>query len=201
MKTIKNVKLMVFLLGAMYASGFNSIPNRNSSFSIDIVDDASRKVKVLIKNAKGKVVIRGRMEADQTVSDLFRLGNLPEGDYIIEKIYKHKIEFQTFKVEKHFDIKVDCDAAKLGSSEVVFGESYETFKPVIINRGNLIYVSKMAFEDEELVIKVYSENNELIFTETFKNTGRIFDFSKIRDNKLKLVVTSEGQKFVETIKF
>ncbi|NNL79391.1 MAG: hypothetical protein HKO67_02775 [Flavobacteriaceae bacterium] len=201
MKTIKKAQLIACLLGAMYASGFNMIPNQNSSLSIDVVDDASRKVKVLIKNDQGKVVMRGRIEADQSVADLFRLGNLPTGDYIIEKIYKHKIEFQTFKVEKYFDLKVDCDAAKLGSSKVVFGESYETFKPVIVNRGSLVYVSKMAFEDEELEIKVYSENNTLIYTETFKNTGRIFDFSKIEDDKLKFVVLSNGNKFVETVKF
>ena len=200
MKTIKNVQLIACMLVALYASGFNTIPNRFSSSSVEEVY-STKKIKVVIKNAKGKVVKRGKMEATQTVQDLFELELLPMGDYIIEMIYDQKIEFLTFSVKASVEHKGSCDASQHSTTEVVFGDSYEIFKPVMMNRGNLIYVSKMAFEEEELEIKIYNEYNELIFTETFNNSGRVYDFSKIKNDKLKFVVMADGRKYVETFKF
>ncbi len=200
MKTIKNVQLMVLMLGALYTSGFNTIPNQTTLLSTEVVE-VSKKVRVLIKNSRGKVVLRGKMKANQPLSDLFQLDHLPSGDYIIEKIYEHKIEYQIFKVEMLSDFTKNLDADANQPVRVVFGKTYETFKPVMMNRGNLIYVSKMAFKEEELMIKVYNERNELIFTETFKNTGRIYDFSQAKDDVLRFVVTDGHNKYTESFKF
>ncbi|MBT8254310.1 MAG: hypothetical protein HKN00_07930 [Flavobacteriaceae bacterium] len=201
MKTIKNVQLITWMLVALHVSGFNMNPNQIESFSNQEMIQAHEKVQMQIKNSKGKVIFKGEFNRSENISDHIDLSRLPKGDYLIEKIYDLEIECQPFTVQSNFDLKIEIDASRVTPSSVEFGKSYRIFKPVIMSRGEFIYVSKLAFEEQDLQIKIYNKYNELIYSENVHENGKIFDFSKVHDDEMRVVVRADGRKYSEKFKF
>lgn len=202
MKTIKNVQLITWMLVALHVSGFNMNPNRvELSHELEAVR-TNEMVEILVRNSKGKIVYRTEIEDGQDISDYFDITHLPEGDYLMEKVYDLEIEVIPFSVtQPEFNLKVDVPASMVTTGTVEFGDSYRIFKPVIMSRGDLVYISKPVLTEQNLQIRIYNKFNELIYSEKIKKNGQIYDLSQVIDEDMRFDVWANGRKYSETFKF
>ena len=189
MKTIKNVQLITWMLVALHVSGFNMNPNRAELSQATEAVSPNDPIEVLVKNSKGKIFYKGEIDQSDEISDHFDIAKLPEGDYSIERIYDLQIEVTPFKVTKKT------------AGEVELGKAYRIFKPVIMSRGDLVYVSKPILNDTDLQIKIYNQYNELIYSENIRKRGQIYDLSEVYNEDMRFVVVTNGRKYSETFKF
>ena len=188
MKTIKNVQLITWMLVALHVSGFNMNPNPNTLSQDHEAVRSNSPIEVLVKNSKGKIFYQGEIDEKDDLSGHFDITKLPAGDYVIERIYDLEIEVMPFKINEE-------------ESQVKFGITRSIYKPVIMSRGDLVYVSKPILNDNNLQIKIYNENNELIYSENIIKKGQIYDLSQVFNEDMKFVVYTDGRKYSETFKF
>lgn len=189
---------MTWMLVALHVSGFNMIPNRAElSQEIEAVR-TNERIEVLVKNSKGKVIYRAELADNESISDHFDIENLPAGDYTLEKNYDLEIEVSPFSVTRS---EVGTEASNVAAGKVEFGDAYRIYKPVIMSRGDLVYVSKPVLNDEDIRIRIYNKFNELIYSENIKKSGQIYDLSEVIDEDMRFDVWVDGRKYSETFKY
>ncbi|MBT8272151.1 MAG: hypothetical protein HKO90_10590 [Flavobacteriaceae bacterium] len=202
MKTIKNVQLITWMLVTLHLSGFNTIPDRAALSQEVETARTGKKVEVLVKNSKGKVIYRGDFEDTASITNHFDIANLPVGDYTIEKVYDFEIEVSPFKVtqpEHHLD--KGAKTSSVATGQIEFGETYRLYKPVIMSRGDRVYISKPFLDAQDVQISIYNKYNELIYSENIRKKGQIYDLSQVINEDMKFVVWANGRKYSETFKF
>ncbi|MDH5414000.1 MAG: hypothetical protein OEW87_07675, partial [Flavobacteriaceae bacterium] len=87
---------------------------------------------------------------------------------------------------------------------VTFDKAKETTinKPYVSFKGGRLLVSKLALGNQPLEIKIYDKDSYLIYSEKLmdgKILERIYDVSKVEKGNYKIVMTSDGRKFVKQI--
>jgi hypothetical protein len=80
------------------------------------------------------------------------------------------------------------------------------FKPTVRVKGNLVFVSKLALNNEPLKIEIYYEkgnSSELVLTETIKGTKNIERVYKLteelKSGDYKIIFNTSGREFTEFI--
>src|SRR5690606_17133300 len=110
----------------------------------------------------------------------FDLTSLPDGDYL-------------FELDK--DVEISTIPFTVKANNVSFKKELEKtfFKPMARVKGNLVYVTRLSLNKAPMDIEVYSVsngNNELIHSETFKNTEnieRLYRLSGLNKVEYKIV--------------
>ncbi len=169
----------------------------------DIINDAKKTAITLnvkqgnslfIKDANGIILYKEVIEQEGIYSRGFDLSALPNGNYVVE-------------LEK--DVEIKLIPFKVLETRVIFNKEEEStfFKPVTRVKNDLIYVSKLALDKENLNVEVYkksedfaSESYELVFEERMvdtKNLERIYKLSNEGD--YKIVYFTKGRTFTEYI--
>ncbi|WP_242083804.1 hypothetical protein [Aestuariivivens sediminis] len=142
-----------------------------------------------IKSENGIILYKESIEESGKYSKHFDLTELPDGNYY-------------FELDKDVAIKVIPFTVKL--NEVSFSKEEETtiFKPFLREKGDLVYITKLAIRSEPLKITVFRidhSGSDLLHTETIKgvqNIGRVY---KLKEGNYKIVCHSNNKEFTKYI--
>jgi len=166
--------------------------NEGSSFipkkEIITINDVKEGQSLIIKDLNGVILYKESFKESGLYSKAFDLTNLPDGSYFFEH-------------EKDLEIKIIPFNVK--SNTVTFEKVKETiiYKPHVRIKNNYVFITKLALNKEPLDVKIYSEDNQLIYSEKITNTKTIGKVYKILLNRnYRLVLKSNGRAYYKNIR-
>ena len=152
--------------------------------------------ELLIKNTYREILYKEIIKNSGNYIKGFDLTELPKGDYF-------------FELNKDFQIKII--PFYVSNNTVAFENDKEStiFKPLVRNKENKVYISKLSLNLQPLTVAVFYEdleNNDfnLIYSETFENSNninRILNLDMEKKGKYRVVTKTEGRTFVDFIQF
>lgn len=190
--TLRKSILTAVMLTAMMSYATNGLdinPNndlKKTTFSLNSVKEGNQ---LIIKDINGIILYKEQIEKSGTYSKGFDLTSLPNGLYV-------------FELQKDFEIK--SFPFTVNDETVVFnGEETIIHKPFVTQKGNYVYVSKLALNEEPLEIKIYY-NSELVYSEEIKNTKTIEKTFKLstkgrETSKYTMVLKTNDREYFEYI--
>lgn len=193
MKTIKrNLLVVVFMLGTLvnYANekkDFNFIKNSKK------VRVEFNNVKIghslIIKDNSGYILYEEDINKKGQLTKFFDFSSLKDGHYIIE-------------LNKDFEILTKPFFIK--SKKVIFDKTSEEliFKPVIRTKENLVYLSKISFDEKPLKVTISYKDSE-IYSETIdaKNLiNRVYKLNKSEKGNYRLDIKTNGRLYSKNFK-
>jgi hypothetical protein len=152
-------------------------------------ENVKRGSMLSIKDHYGLILFKELIKNSGEYSKGFDLTALPDGNYY-------------FELDKEVEIKIV--PFEVLSNMVVFDKTKESTinKPFVTFKEGRLLVSKLALENQPLEIKIYDENNYLIYSEKLKEgqiLERIYDVSKVAKGNYKIVMQSDGREFVKRV--
>ncbi len=144
-----------------------------------------------IKDENGLVLYNESIEQTGDYTKGFDLSSLPNGDYFFEL---------------NSDLKLVVIPFNVDSSEVVLekGSEEAIYKPAVITKENMVYVSRTAIDESPLSCKIYyADNYDLVHRAKFEEMGEVnkaYDFSTAKKGNYVFVFESKGRKFTKNIK-
>ncbi|NCO62362.1 MAG: hypothetical protein GW839_02165 [Flavobacteriales bacterium] len=190
--TLRKSILVALIFTAMIGNATNELNNdpknriKKTTFSLNHVKTGNQ---LKIKDLNGIILYKEDIKTSGTYSKGFDLTSLPNESYV-------------FELEK--DLEIKSFPFTVTSQTVVF-EKEETIihKPFVTVKDNYIYVSKLALNEEPLDIKIYyQEASDLIYSEKVENTKNIQKIYKLKSTAkgdYKIVLTSNGREYYESI--
>jgi hypothetical protein len=194
-KGILMVALLATVMGFAKEASF-TIKNEADRTSLALLNVKKGNL-LTIKDTNGVVLFKESIKISGTYTKGFDLTSLPDGSYF-------------FELDKEVEIRTIPFIVK--SNAVVFEKEkvIVSFKPIIRIDDDMIYISKLALDLEPLKIKLYHEdasylstNYELIYSEEIKDIQtieRVYKIDKTVPGNYKIILISEGRKFVEHFK-
>jgi hypothetical protein len=193
MKTFKFKKILSVVLLVLignYAFAVNPIVQLTGAKKLAIkFDNVTENIQLKIKDANGYALFSENIKKS-TVNYLktFDISTLPDGSYKIE------LEGDLTVVSYPFSIMDD----KITS---VLVEKNETFKPIVFERGQKVYVSKFNPEKADIDVAILDNNDHIIYNETLngkEHLGRIYDFSKTQ-GEFKISITCNEKTYTQNV--
>ncbi len=144
-----------------------------------------------IKDENGLVLYNESIEQSGDYSKGFDLSSLPNGDYFFELNSELKLVVIPFNVD---------------ASEVVLdkGSEESIYKPAVITKENMVYVSRTAIDESPLSCKIYyADNYDLVHRAKFEEmeeVNKTYDFSTAKKGNYVFVFEYKGRKFTKNIK-
>lgn len=196
---MKNLIKKSLVIAMLFTAMVTVASNADSGVKFTVIN--SKMIDLKLKNSDGNILIsvkdiEGHLLYSENYKGLnfskkYDLATLPNGEYLFEIEGKTKIKLMSFVVS---------------SEKVSFNNEVETiyFKPTVRLDKNLVYVSKVTFNEEDaLTVSLYDEkSNELYSEELISaiNLGKILDVSKLEKGNYKLVLKTGNRVFTEEIK-
>lgn len=152
--------------------------------------------KLYIKNNAGTIIHEETIEDSGSYSKGFDLANLPKGRYTIE-------------LDKDFEIKVLPFIVNNNSVSMLESNNYVYFKPVMRSKDNLLFVSKLTFDETPMDVKIYYDSKagnshyDLIYSETLTNNQileRVYKLNETEKGNYKVVLTANNRTFSKIMK-
>lgn len=190
---MKNKKTYILALAMLTTI----VSNANGNLTSDPVDNINKTTitlnnvkqgnQLLIKDSHGVVIYKETIKTAGTYSKGFDLRALPDGHY-------------SFELEK--DIEIKSIPFKVDAKNVILNNEEPTiYKPFVTSKNDCIYLTKLALNNEPLDVKIYNDNEELIYSEEIKNTKTIEKAYKLSSKgNYKIVLSSNGRAYYEYIK-
>jgi len=147
--------------------------------------------KLSIKDRDGIVLYKESIVKTGDYSKGFDLTTLPNGDYYFELDTALEIVIIPFNVV---------------SNQVVFKKEEKSiiFKPYIRVKENMVFVSRVSYEESPIEYSIYyADNYDLVLSEKIDHQThlkKIFDFSTAKKGNYLFVFKSNGRKFTKTVK-
>ena len=147
--------------------------------------------KLSIKDRDGIVLYKESIVKSGDYSKGFDLTTLPNGDYYFELDSELEIVIIPFNVV---------------SNQVVFKKEEKStiFKPLVRVKDNIVFVSRVSYEESPIEFKIYyADNYDLVLSEKTENQNhlkKIYDFSKAKKGNYLFVFKSNGRRFTKTVK-
>ncbi|MBU2951422.1 hypothetical protein KO493_12015 [Tamlana agarivorans] len=191
---LKNTKkgfLMIALFGTMVS--FADVPafynvNVDANNTTLTLNYAKVGSSVSIKDVHGSILYTETIKMTGRYKKNFDLAFLPDGKYF-------------FEVDK--DLEIEEIPFTLNSGVAVFNKNDEkvVYKPFIRVSNDLVYISKLNFDNEDLNVNIYftknnSMNSELVVSETIKSDKNIQKIYKLKDlgkGSYNIVLNSAGR--------
>ena len=188
MKTIKRITLVALMLGTLigYANEDKKSTDNKAKKTVKVEFNNVKKGQTLsIKDQQGAAVYNNEIKAAGNYSRTFDVSALEDGIYSAE-------------LNKAFEIHIKEFYIKNGLVTFLNNENEKVFKPVIRSKDNLLYISKLAFDQESLNVIIYY-NDEVILSETVegKELQRTYKLSENKIGSYKVVVNSNNRTFVK----
>ena len=187
--TIKKTLLVALMFGTLigYAKEKTKLANSASGKRVKVEFKAVKKGQALtIKNENGVTIYKQRIQNSGTYSKIFNLRNLEDGLY-------------TTELEKDFEIIVKKIEVKNGIVTFLNEESEKVFKPVIRTEGDLVLISKIAFNKQPLKVILYYKDN-MILSETVKGKellNRVYKLSETEKGNYKIVINTDNRMYIK----
>ncbi len=193
-KGILMVTMFATLLSSANEVSFFTIKNDAGTTSITL-ENVKEGNLLSIKDDNGMTLYKELIQETGIYSKGFDLTSLPDGAYI-------------FELDK--DMEITTIPFSVKSSTVLFNKEEEKtiYKPFLRVKDNLVYISKLALNEEPLNIDVYSssdnfsEGYKLMHSEKIENVQtikRVLRLSHLDNGSYKIVCQSEGREFTKII--
>lgn len=189
-KSVVFVVLFTTLL--VNANETSSLRNLNDEkTTVLTLSNVKQGNQLLIKDVFGLTLYKESITKTGEFVKGFDLTSLPNGEYFFEL---------------NSDMEIKVIPFTVFNTTVAFNKEMETTisKPYVSLKDNYIYVSKLSLDKQPTEIKLYfdydSDSYELIHSESLEdemNIQRAYRISKSEIGKYKLVIKTEGRKFVE----
>ncbi|WP_249983660.1 hypothetical protein [Polaribacter sp. Z022] len=188
MKTnMKSILLVALMFGTLisYANNDTNSTNNKAKKTVKVEFKNVRKGQSLtIKNDKGVSVYNQEIAASGNFSRTFDFSALENGVY-------------TAELNKDFEIIIKEFYVKNGLVTFLNNSNTKLFKPVIRAKENLIYVSKLDFNNKPLNVVIYY-NGEAILSDNIKGDDLLKRTYKLSENKkgeYKVYVNSDNRTY------
>lgn len=196
-KLIKNTLVLVVLFTALLANANTSLNDlkdiRTTTLTLKHVKQGD---ELLIKNTYGVILYKEIIQNSGSYIKGFDFTQLPKGDYF-------------FELNKDFQINII--PFYVSNKTIAFKNDKEStiFKPLVRNKENKVYISKLSLNYTPLEVTVSYEdieNNDfnVIYSETLENSNnisRILNLDLEKKGKYRIVTKTEGRTFVDYIQF
>ena len=193
MKTTLKKYLAVVLMFATfinYATEKNNAINIIAGKNVKVEFSAVRKGQVLsIKDAKGSIIYNDIIETSGNYSKMFDLTALKNGRY-------------TTELEKNFEIIIKPFLVENGFVTFLTQNTKTIFKPIIRTAENLVFISKMSFDNAPIKITLYYEG-AIIYSETIKEEKeleRVFRLLKTKKGAYRVAINSKKRGYSKNFK-
>ena len=189
MKTIKKITLVALMLGTLigYANEDKKSTDNKAKRTVKVEFNNVKKGQTLtIKDEQGVAVYNNKITNSGSYSRTFDFSALENGIYSVE-------------LNKDFEIHIKEFYVKNGFVTFLNNNSEKFFKPVIRTKDNLLYVSKLDFNNEDLKVIIY-HNDEIVLSEIVKSKEHIRRVYRLSENEVgnyKVVVSSDSRTFVK----
>lgn len=153
--------------------------------------DYVKKGSVLsIKDQNGLILFKEIIKEDGSYSKGFDLTSLPDGSYV-------------FELDK--EVEISLIPFKVSNNEVIFNKQEQMVinKPIVINKNNMIFLSKLSLEEQPMEVLIYYENGDMVLSEKLVDTqsiSRVYNFNTSSKGEYKFVLKTDGRQFVEYVK-
>lgn len=140
-----------------------------------------------IKDEIGTTIYFERIQNNGGLSRTFDLTALENGNYSIE-------------LNKDFEIIIKPFTVKKGEVTFMADKEEIVFKPVIRTSENKLLISKYAFQNHQMDVKIYFEGN-LIFSENIKgknSLNRVYQLSADKRGPYDVVVNTDKKTYQES---
>lgn len=175
--------IMIALLLSVQLFAFEDSLKVNEENSIDLViDDVNKRTQITFKDNRNNILFEQTIDDTKKYSKRFNVELLPEGDYVVE------IDDDTRT--KIIPVCIGDDGIQVEESKM-----NEYFKPVVNEKGSLIYVNQFSPDLKPLFVSIYNDKNEVIHNEFLKgkmNLGKIFDFSQSMSGNYRIYLETNG---------
>lgn len=190
---IKKSLLVVAVLTAMVMNGANI----NDNVEVNVID--SKLIDLKLKNSDGDLTISVRDVYGETLytekfegsyfSKKYDLNTLPIGDYYFEIEGRTKINLMPFKIT---------------SEGIEFNNKVESvyYKPTVRQEGDLVFISKVALNNENFTIYLYDDHLNMLYKEELSgdiNLGKTLNLMKLNNGNYSIVMKSGGKSFEQKI--
>jgi hypothetical protein len=190
MKTkMKKIVLVALMFGTLigYATEGKNTIDLKAKKTVKVEFNNVKKGQTLtIKDNQGVIVYNNEIKNTGNYSRTFDFSALEEGVYSAE-------------LNKDFEIIIKQFYVKNGLVTLLNNNSEKIFKPIIRTEGNLVYLSKMDFNEAPLKVVIYY-NNEVLLDETTegkKLLNRIYKLSEKEIGDYKVVISSNDRTYVK----
>ncbi len=189
MKTTKKILLVVLMLGTL-------IGYANDNNTADVILNA-KKVKVefravkkghtfTIKDSRGTRLYKQTVTSSGNFSKLFDLTALENGSY-------------TAELDKDFEVIIKPFIVDNGLVTFLGNKKEKIFKPVIVNKKDLVLISKIEFNNKPLNVTIYHEN-EMIYNEKVSGDNylnRVYSLAKSPRGSYKIIINSDNRTYTK----
>lgn len=179
-KMIRRITVVALILG------LNTVQAHNVSDQLKTLNilKENKGQKVVIRNIEGTVIHSELLDDNNNFN--FNLASLKDGLYLLE-------------YDRGFEIKIESVAVR--SNKVFYLENTETiiFKPVVRIENGKVLISKIAFGDEPVKVKLYFEG-ELILSEELKDSSVVNRVYRLKENiegEYRLSIISNNRVYTE----
>lgn len=192
MKKLSKKLIIAAFLITSFMSYSNSKINDNNSITVInnsklkvVYNDIKKGHSLTIRDESGVKIYSEEIKTDGKLIKFLDLSSLENGDYSIE-------------LEKDFSIIVN--KIKVENNQVTFIEDNDSviFKPVVRNEDNLLLISKIAFDNKPLLLKIYYKD-EVIYSETVRNENIInkaYRLEKEIKGAYKVVLYNNNRSYI-----
>ena len=186
---MKTTLLVALMFGTLigYANDAKNPTDLEAKKTVKVEFKNVKKGQTLtIKNEHGLSVYNQQINVAGNFSRTFDFSALENGIY-------------TAELNKAFEIIIKEFYVKNGLVTFLTNSSAKLFKPVIRTKDNLLYVSKLTFDKEELKVSIFYNGDEIL-TESLKGDNlikRIYKLSEIRKGDYKIVINSNNRTYIK----
>ncbi len=192
---IKKSLLIVAVLTTVVISATNI--NNNPDIKVSTID--SKLIDLRLKNSDGDLTISVKDSYGEVLyseefsgsyfSKKYDLNTLPIGNYYFEIEGVTKINLMPFTVtSRGFEFKNEITSTY--------------YKPTIRQEGDLILISKIAFNEENFEINLYDDEFNLLYNELLAgevNLGKALNLKDLKSGSYKVVTKSAGKIFEQNV--
>ncbi|MCL7755098.1 hypothetical protein MPF13_15125 [Polaribacter sp. Z022] len=184
---MKSILLVALMFGTLisYANNDTNSTDNKAKKTVKVEFKNVRKGQSLtIKNENGLKVYTQEITTSGNFSRTFDFSALENGVY-------------TAELNKDFEIIIKEFYVKNGLVTFLNNSNTKLFKPVIRAKENLIYVSKLAFNNKPLNVVIYY-NGEAILSDNVKGDDLLKRTYKLSENKkgeYKVFVSSDNRTY------
>ncbi|UMB60108.1 DUF3244 domain-containing protein [Lutibacter sp. A80] len=192
---IKKSLLLVVVLTTAVISATNI--NKDLDIKVSTIDsklidlrlkNSDRDLTISVKDTYGEVLYSEEFEGVY-FSKKYDLNILPTGNYYFEIEGATKINLMPFTVtSRGFEFKNEVKSTY--------------YKPIVRQDGDLVYISKVAFNKENFEINLYDDESNLLYKELLNgevNLGKAISLEELRSGSYKLVTKSAGKIFEQSV--
>ena len=194
---MKNLIKKSLLFVAVLTALISNATNINNNVKVNVIGfklidlklkNSDGDLTISVKDTRGEVLYTEKFEGNY-FSKKYDLKTLPIGDYYFEIEGYTKISLMPFKVtSKGFQFNNEIESTY--------------YKPTIRQEGDLVSVSKIILDKEDLEIYFYDKESNLLYKEIVNGTGSLgktLNLKNLKPGNYSIVTKSAGKVFEQKV--